>query len=104
MKYPLVEIKQEDIFMLGRCEWFLSDGSLLIGKDAEEYLLIQLKHYETMIKRIDSSLDSIHELNQLVERDYLVATIMETGESLSWILLELESLLKELSLVLESPC
>ena len=104
MKYPLVEIKQEDIFMLGRCEWFLSDVSLFFGKDAEEYLLIQLKHYETMIKRIDSSLDSIHELNQLVERDHLVATIMETGESLSWILLELESLLKELSLVLESPC
>ena len=104
MKYPLVEIKQEDIFMLGRCEWFLSDGCLLLGKDAEEYLSIQLKHHETTIKRIDSSLDSIRELNQLVERDYLVATIMETGESLSWIQLELESLLKELSLVLESPC
>ena len=44
MKYPLVEIKQEDIFMLGRCEWFLPDGSLWIEKDDEENLLIQLKH------------------------------------------------------------
>ena len=79
------------------CELFLSDGTCLVGKDAEEYLTKKLACLKGLSKKIDQVIDECKILNVIEEDDSLAYSVMETGERLSSIQISLEMLLEEMS-------
>lgn len=84
-----------------KCEWYLSDGSVLRGKIAAKYLHEKRKIYERLIEDVDCVLSRSLESNHVVEENTLANTVMSTGENLSIIQIELELLLERISYVLE---
>lgn len=78
-------------------ECFLSDGTCLVGKDAEDYLTKKLTCLKGLSKQIDQIIDECKSLNVIEESESLVWSVMETGERLSSIQTLLEMLLEELS-------
>ena len=83
-------------------EWHLTDGTVLKGEKAQEYLNHQLDHYKKLIDDIDNTLSNCLDYNHVILEDTLPNTVMFTGESLSIIQIELELLLDRISSVIDS--
>lgn len=78
-------------------EWFLNDGTCLVGKEAEDYLIKKLSSFKKLSNEIDNVLSDCKSLNVIENGDSLDYSVMETGERLSTIQVLLETLLEEMS-------
>lgn len=87
--------------MKSYCEWFLSDGTVLYGKEAEAHLHSILSNYENLIDHIHFVLKDCLDHCRISRENTLPNTVMFTGESLNIIQIQLELLLAEISSVLE---
>lgn len=83
-------------------EWYLTDGTVLKGEKAQEYLNLQLAHYKKLIEDIDNTLSNCLDYNYVTLEDTLPNTVISTSESLSIIQIELELLLDRISSVIDS--
>lgn len=88
--------------MSQNCEWFLSDGMLLSGKEAEMYLLTVLSEYEKLVDHMRFTLIDCLDNCKVSQENDLFNTIMCTGERLSIIQIQLELLLEKISFVLNA--
>ena len=83
-------------------EWYLNDGTALCGNDAAEYLERQLGIFDDLSRQIAACLKECNELNEIDHSESLADAVLETGERISMIEIELEMLLREISSVLYS--
>lgn len=82
------------------CEWFLPDGTLLSGKEAETYLLSILSKFDSLIDSMRFTLNDCLENCEVAQENTLPNTVMFTEERLSIIQIQLELLLEQMSLIL----
>lgn len=82
-------------------EWFLSDGTLLSGAEAETYLFSILSRYSDLFDRVRFVLDDCLDHCAVSPETTLPNTVLFSGERLSMIRIQLEFLLEEISLTLE---
>ena len=87
--------------MKTRCEWYLSDGTILKGKEASDHLKSKLENYEKVIADVDRILSRSLKNNHIVEEDTLPNTVMYTAEAKSIIQIDLELLLERMVSVFE---
>lgn len=83
------------------CEWFLSDGTLLSGAEAETFLTSILYQYADQFDHIQFVLKDCLDHCALSQETTLPNTVMFSNERLSLIQIQLELLLEEISLTLE---
>ena len=83
------------------CEWFLSDGTLLLDAEAETYLSSKLYEYADLFDRIRFVLNDCLDHCAVSQETTLPNSIMFSNERLSIIQIQLELLLEEISSVLE---
>ena len=57
--------------MKTRCEWYLSDGTILKGKEASDHLKSKLENYEKVIADVDRILSRSLKNNHIVDYSYL---------------------------------
>lgn len=88
--------------MSHKCEWFLSDGTLLSGKEAEKYLFTVLAEYEKLIDLMRFTLIDCLDNCKISQEDALPNTVMCTSERLGIIQIQLELLWEEISFVLDA--
>lgn len=81
---------------MSKCEWFLSDGTLLKGKDAEEYLNDLLQRYNGYSKSIDGIYNHFLENKKYDNDCTLVNKVLKYSEALSFLHLEMEILIGEM--------
>lgn len=81
--------------------WYFADGSYIEGDEAAVFL----EHKAVVLKRlslkITESISRIDEYNRMQKSDDLFDDVLENGEHLTWIQLELEKLLHDVSRVLD---
>ena len=87
--------------MSSNLEWFLSDGTLLSGAEAETYLSSKLYEYADQFDHIRFVLKDCLDHCALSQESTLPNTVMFSNERLSLIQIQLELLLEEISLTLE---
>lgn len=87
--------------MSSNLEWFLSNGTLLSGAEAETFLTSILYQYADQFDRISFVLNDCLDHCALSQESTLPNTIMFSNERLSLIQIQLELLLEEISLTLE---
>ena len=83
------------------CEWFLSDGTLLLDAEAETYLSSKLYECADLFDRISFVLNDCLDHCAVSQETTLPNSIMFSNERLSIIQIQLELLLEEISSVLE---
>lgn len=79
--------------MKSYCEWFLSDGTVLYGKEAKAHFHSILSNYENLIDHIHFVLKDCLDHCRISRENTLPNTVMFTGESLNIIQIQLELLL-----------
>ena len=77
-------------------EWYLSDGTVLTGQKRTEYLKRKLKMYDDLSKNIAAVLKECSQLNKINYSDSLADSILDAGDKISMIEIELEMLLEEI--------
>ena len=87
--------------MSSNLEWFLSNGTLLSGAEAETFLTSILYQYADQFDRISFVLNDCLDHCALSQESTLPNTVMFSNERLSLIQIQLELLLEEISLTLE---
>lgn len=87
--------------MSSNLEWFLSDGTLLSGAEAETYLSSKLYEYADQFDHISFVLNDCLDHCAVSQETTLPNTIMFSNERLSLIQIQLELLLEKTSLTLE---
>lgn len=87
--------------MSSNLEWFLSDGTLLSGAEAETFLTSILYQYADLFDRISFVLNDCLDHCAVSQESTLPNTIMFSNKRFSLIQIQLELLLEEISLTLE---
>ena len=77
-------------------EWYLSDGTVLTGQKRTEYLKRKLKMYDDLSKNIAAVLKECSQLNKINYSYPLADSILDAGDKISMIEIELEMLLEEI--------
>ena len=81
--------------------WYFTDGSCISGEESEGYLRRKVQLFNSVSTRISESLLKISDYNNLQDSGDVYEDVLENGEYLSWIQLELKELLHAVSSVLE---
>ena len=78
-------------------EWYLSDGTCLVDKEAEQYLIKKLITLKELSKEVERVIEECKSLNVIEEDESLSWSVMETSERLSCIQSSLEILVEEMA-------
>lgn len=82
-------------------ELYLKDGTVLTGKRRYLYLKSKINNFREVSKIVDDVLCECIRLNKLERCDSLLDSVLDTGDNLAAIRLELEMLLLRLDVVLK---
>ena len=87
--------------MKQKYEWFLTDGTSLLGKEAKTHLSSLVVSYENLFDETKFVLNDCLNQSDMQHKESLHETVLTNAESLAMIQIQLESLLEKFSLLLD---